>query len=241
MNSKGHHDPKRRSVLRFEQAQLPTAAGSTKTTCAATMALYGGDLALVLGYDSEQITVFANSCLGLVSPLQGKVSVTGLDWSQMDGRKKNLLRSRIGRLSRSGNWLEQLTVLDNMVLPRAHHTRQPLTRLHAQAAATARALGLPGAPTALPAVCRQEDLQRAACAQAFLGTPVLVVLEEPVSGHQQTGFFGALLNLMRQARDRGAAIIWLTNNKDLWDNPTLPASKRYRLLQHELIETDHRT
>ena len=86
---------------------------------------------------------------------------------------------QIGILARG---TRNLSLLDNVVLRQLHHTHRPFAELRDEAAQLAVRFGLPGFPTGHPQDCLPEDLQRAACAGAFLGSPVLLLLEEPTFG-----------------------------------------------------------
>ena len=71
--------------------------------------------------------------------------------------------------------------------------------------------------------------------RAFLGQPFLVLLEE-----QSTGCFKEmmpnLIDAIRQARNRGAAVMWFTADKFIWRDKSIPATRRYRLAGRKLME-----
>jgi phospholipid/cholesterol/gamma-HCH transport system ATP-binding protein len=99
----------------------------------------------------------------------------------------------------------------------------------------AEKFGLPGMPLGHPNDSLPVDLQRAACVRAFLGQPVLILLEE-----QNPGCFKEimpdLINAIREARNRGAAVLWLTSDKFIWRDESIPATRRYRLAGRKLME-----
>jgi len=41
---------------------------------------------------------------------------------------------------------------------------------------------------------------------------------------------------MREARDDGAAVVWITVDHALWQDGSIPATRRYRWLGRTLIE-----
>jgi phospholipid/cholesterol/gamma-HCH transport system ATP-binding protein len=87
----------------------------------------------------------------------------------------------------------------------------------------------------MPGDLTAADLQRAACVRAFLGRPLLILLEEPTAGIF-VEIISALMHAVRDARDRGAAVIWLTQKGLIWHDQTLPATQRYRLIAGKLME-----
>lgn len=121
-----------------------------------------------------------------------------------------------------------------MVLRQLHHTRRPFAELRDEAAQLATRFGLPGLPTGHPRDCMPEDLQRAACAGAFLGNPVLLLLEEPTFG-VYPDLLVPLIHAIRRARSRGSAVLWLTAAADIWNDPSLPTTSRYLLVGRQFM------
>jgi phospholipid/cholesterol/gamma-HCH transport system ATP-binding protein len=159
---------------------------------------------------------------GIIQPTSGAVNFLGRNWPELPPDQANALRGRIGRVFKTGNWVNHLSLMENILLPQRHHTRRSTRQL------CEVPLGLPGDLTA-------ADLQRAACVRAFMGRPSLILLEEPT-----TGIFleiiSALMNAVREARERGAAVLWLTRKHLIWSDQTLPATQRYQLVAGKLME-----
>ena len=99
----------------------------------------------------------------------------------------------------------------------------------------AEQFGLPGLPSGLPDDVIRADHQRAACIRAFLGQPALILLEEPTYGVYPE-ILPPLINAIRKACDRGSGVIWLTLADQVWNDPLLPATRRYRLTARKLME-----
>ena len=127
------------------------------------------------------------------------------------------------------------TLLENILLPQLHHTRRKIAELRNEAVQLAEHFGLPGLPSGWPDDVMRADHQRAACIRAFLGQPSLVVLEEPTFGVYPE-ILPPLVNAIRRACDRGCGVIWLTREDQVWNDPLLPATRRYRLTARKLME-----
>ncbi len=132
------------------------------------------------------------------------------------------LRGRIGRVfdavgvgALGNGWVSHLDVDENVMLAQRHHTRRPSSEIEAEAAKLARMFGLPGLPRGRPAQARIPDLQRAACVRAFIGTPDLILLERPEQGVYPE-IMPPLINAVRSARARGAAVVWLNDHPAVW-------------------------
>jgi phospholipid/cholesterol/gamma-HCH transport system ATP-binding protein len=80
---------------------------------------------------------------------------------------------------------------------------------------------------------RRQDLRKAACVRALLGTPVLILLENPTYG-AYADLIAPLLNTVRGARNRGAAVVWTTLELEVWNNPGLRATQRGKMVGSQL-------
>jgi phospholipid/cholesterol/gamma-HCH transport system ATP-binding protein len=225
----------RRSVLRFEKVKLVTEQDGGAETIDFEMNLFGGDLILINLERPRFGSVFADACCGLSQTVAGRIIFLGKDWSALPATTANALRGRIGRVFLAGNWLNRLSLLENILLPQLHHTRRELAELRDEALRLAEHFGLPGLPTGLPDEAMRADQQRAACIRAFLGRPSLILLEEPTFGVYPE-MLPPLIRAIRNACDRGGGVIWLTLEDQVWNNPLLPATHRYRLTARQLME-----
>ncbi|MFO1127414.1 MAG: ATP-binding cassette domain-containing protein [Rhodospirillales bacterium] len=196
---------------------------------ALTLAVPARSLLMIQVTDWRQAATLIDLATGRAKPRSGTVRFLGRDWATLPPIQAEAMRGRIGYVLRDGNWLDSLTVFDNILLPRRYHTRRPLAELEDDAVDLATRLGLPGVPLGFPAEVGVEDLQRAACIRAFLGRPALVILEEPTRSLAADVFLEPLVNVIRLARDREAAVFWFTQNPAIWGDPSLPATGRYRL------------
>ena len=226
---------KQRVVLRFEDTVLMTENYGVAESDKLNLSVCSGDLVLMRLARLEQTSTFADACAGINRPATGAVYFLGRNWPELPPDQANALRGRIGRVFRTGNWINHLALIENILICQLHHTRRSARQLRDEAAVLAAQFGLPGVPLGLPGNSTAADLQRAACVRAFLGRPSLILLEEPTSGIYLE-IISAFMNAVRQARERGAAVIWLTRKNLIWNDQTLPATQRYRLAAGKLME-----
>jgi phospholipid/cholesterol/gamma-HCH transport system ATP-binding protein len=224
-----------RSILRFENVKLVTKQGGGGETIDIKMNLFGGDLALINLERPRFGSMLADACCGLHPAAEGSIFFLGKDWSALPSDTANALRGRIGRVFVFGNWINRLTLLENILLPQLHHTRRKYADLRDEALHLAGHFGLPGLPAGLPDDVMRADHQRAACIRAFLGQPSLILLEEPTFGVYPE-LLPPLINAIRKACDRGCGVIWLTLEDQVWNDSMLPATHRYRLTARKLME-----
>ncbi len=226
---------RQRTVLRIENTVLARDSYTGGEFEELNINVFAGDLLLIRLARFVQASVFGDACAGIVQPLRGTVYFLGRNWESLSPDRANALRGRIGRVFTKGNWLNHLSLLENILLPQLYHTRRSTENIRDEAAELGERFGLPGVPLRLPVDCIEADLRRAACVRAFLGRPILVLLEEPTTG-VVSELVSALIHAIRDARDRGAAVIWLTREDTVWNDSSIPATGRYRLTGRKLIE-----
>jgi len=226
---------KQRVIIRFDDTIFTDTIGVVAKSDEVNLTVCGGDLVLIRLARLEQTAAFADACAGIIKPRSGSVSFLGRNWHDLPPDQANALRGRIGRVFKTGNWINHLSLLDNMLLPQRHHTRRSTRQLCDEVGKLADQFGLPGIPLGLPGDLTAAELQRAVCVRAFMGQPSLILLEEPTSGIFLE-VISALMGAVRDARDRGAAVIWLTRKGLIWNDHTLPVTQRYRLVAEKLME-----
>jgi phospholipid/cholesterol/gamma-HCH transport system ATP-binding protein len=226
---------KQRIVLRFVDTVLTTDRYSRSVLDELNLEVFGGDLLLFRLARSEQTSAFADACAGIMQPLRGTVYCLGKNWQELRPDLANALRGRIGRVFTSANWINHLSLIENILLPQLYHTHRSSSHIRDEAGQLAERFGLPGIPLGLPGEFTPADLQRAACVRAFLGQPILILLQEPTIG-LASEILSPLIQAIRDARDRGAAVIWLTRESAIWDDASIPANHRYRLVARKMME-----
>jgi phospholipid/cholesterol/gamma-HCH transport system ATP-binding protein len=222
-----------RSVLEVDGVWLPLP-DQEEVGVTADVALRSGDLVVVQPGDEQHEQQLVDVACGLVRPARGTVRFLGRAWSEIRSDQANALRGRIGNVLRRGAWIPHLTLLDNLLLPQLHHTRRPYAQIRTEAARWAAWFGLTGVPLARPDELPPAILRRAACIRAFLGAPSMIIVESSPEGLGD-GLLGPLINAMRIMRDRGGAVLWFVQDNDLYEDRSLPATARLRLLDEALV------
>jgi phospholipid/cholesterol/gamma-HCH transport system ATP-binding protein len=226
---------KQRVIIRFDDTIFASTTPGAAASGELSLNICSGELFLVRLARQEQTATFADACAGIIQPISGRIFFLGRNWPELPPDQANALRGRIGRVFRTANWIQHLSLMENILLSQLHHTRSSVSGLRDEAGTLAQQFGLPGLPLGLPGDFTTADRRRAACVRAFLGRPLLILLEEPTSGIY-TEIIPALMAAVRKARERGAAVIWLTQKSLIWHDQTLPVTQRYRLVAGKLME-----
>lgn len=186
------------------------------------LALRAGDTVVVHVLSREEgLPPLCDLAAGTLAPTQGTVRFMGEDWCATGPFRQSVLRGRIGRVFGGQAWVSNLSMTENVLLPQRHHTRRPEYDLAGDADALARAFGLSGMPTVRPEGVRPHDLMRWQWVRAFLGSPRLLLLEEPEAGVWEEHRPLLRERARRQAQE-GCAVLWVTQDAGAWRDAASP-------------------
>jgi phospholipid/cholesterol/gamma-HCH transport system ATP-binding protein len=228
------HDP----ILEFADVTIAAAPlGCAGMRCVNARFL-PGTLTLIRAEEGSEQVPIAGMAEGLVPLEKGRVLFMGEDWTAMPPERALQRRARIGRVFDGCGWISNLSVEENVALSQRHHTRRPDAQILAEAGALARAFGLSDAPKIRPALVPHQDLRRAEWVRAFLGSPLLILLEYPMRG-VSPGHLPRLIAAVREAIARKAAVLWLTDSDRVERHAGLPPAARYAMQGATLAEMDN--
>jgi len=196
-------------ILSFEQVTVEMTPPYEMGVRQVDLALAAGELVVVFVGEGFNMPPLADAAEGLCLPDTGTVAFMGKDWRRMGAHEAAEAGGRSGRVFVGRGWVSKLDMEENVTLPQRHHTRRPEAEILAEADALARQFGLPEVPRARPALLKRADLRRAEWVRAFLGEPALIVLEHPMRD-VYVECLGSLVAAQRAARDRGAAVLWIS-------------------------------
>lgn len=220
-------------ILKFNEVTTEASAIFEAGLWSISFQLNPGDLFLLLLEREHEHLPLADAAEGLVAPEQGTVTFLGDDWQKMSADSAAAQRGKIGRVFEDEGWVSDLDVDENIMLAQKHHTQRSQDEILDEALKFARMFGLPGLPRGRPASVRRLDLRKAACIGAFLGQPVLIILERPAHG-VYADLMAPLVNAVQSARKRGGAVLWTTSDLPIWNNPGLRATTRAKMFGSQM-------
>ncbi|NHN84353.1 ABC transporter ATP-binding protein [Acetobacter musti] len=196
--------------------------------------LMPGECMIVETRDMLRATMFADLCSGLLPLNNGTVKVCGLDWATLDNRRSNALRGRIGRITRRASWTSLFGTHVELMLRELHHTTRSIEEITSETLRLSEHFGLPGIPVDAARYLSFTDQARANCVRAFLGSPDLLLLEDPLDGGM-VDLSVPFLESLTAARDRGAAALWFVRDASTWQPYRETVSAQWRLADDGLI------
>ena len=169
-------------------------------------------LTAVSGHSGSGKSTLLNMLAGILTPTVGIVRIDGTDlYSLGDEERSRLRNERIGLVPQGHTALRALTVLDNVLLPAVLYNRDEAPAERARE--LLGRVGLGDLAEAAPTELSGGELRRMAIARALLMDPAIVLADEPTAGLDHANAT-AVLTLLRDAADRGAAVLVVSHEAE---------------------------
>lgn len=179
-----------------------------------------GEKLFLLGSSGSGKSTLLSLICGISQPQSGAVFVDGTDLSKMTGAKRDRFRAdTIGVIFQMFNLLPYTSPLENVLLPLAFSTtrRQAVSDPKSEALRLTRALGLDDdlVTRARAAELSIGQQQRIAAARALIGSPNLIVADEPTSSLDADAQSAFVDLLMEQVDEAGATLLMVSHDARL--------------------------
>ncbi len=217
------------NILQLDNVTVDETHGYDVGLRDACLSINKSELVLVLLERPFFNIPLADIASGILLADAGKASYCGRDWRYTLATRAEMQRGQIGRIFDGTSWVSNLDVDENILLPQRHHCSITDAQLRTDAERIAKSFGLEGLPAVRPSMTSPQELRRCACVRAFLGDPKVLLLERPEHGLYPALMAPLLLNI-HTARERGGAVLWMTNLTEVFDNPELKPTARYRMV-----------
>jgi putative ABC transport system ATP-binding protein len=189
-------------------------AGAQAALDDVSLAIAAGNLTAVMGPSGSGKSTLLNIIAGLDRPTGGTVRVNGVELNRLnEAALAKYRRTQIGLIFQFFNLLNNLTVLENVLIP-AQLNRMNGREARRRAFELLEPLGIAEQAPMQPARLSGGQRQRVAIARALINRPALVLADEPTgaldrrSGEQ-------VLDLFRDLRASGQTIVLVTHDQRL--------------------------
>ena len=184
---------------------FPAAGGDVVAVADASFVIRTGDRIALLGPSGSGKSTLLHLIAGLDRPTDGTIG-----WPAFGTR--DLLRPKRVRVAFQGpSLLPQLTVVENVALPLLLAGTDETEALEASLRSLGD-LGMSDVAQKLPSELSGGQLQRAGIARAFVGTPGLVLADEPTGQQDRAGGTAVLEAMFARVLRVGAALIVATHD-----------------------------
>jgi macrolide transport system ATP-binding/permease protein len=164
-------------------------------------------------------------------PTSGGYKLDGIDTGKLSDNQRAGLRSqRIGFVFQSFQLLPYRSVLENVMLAEVYRNQSSQGRRERAMAAVDR-VGLRHRADFLPGKLSGGEKQRVAIARALVGSPSLLLCDEP-TGNLDSKSSADILDLFEQLNDEGLTLVVVTHD----ENVAMRAGRRVHMVDGRIID-----
>lgn len=161
----------------------------------------------------------------------GTYAFDGIDVASLsDGQRAGLRSREIGFVFQSFHLLAHRTVLENVMMAELYRNSSPHGREQRAQQALAK-VGLEHRSEFLPTRLSGGERQRSAIARALMGSPKVLLCDEP-TGNLDTATSAALLDILEGLNTDGVTVILITHEPDV----AARASRQARIVDGVLVD-----
>ncbi|HEY9634550.1 MAG TPA: cell division ATP-binding protein FtsE [Coleofasciculaceae cyanobacterium] len=192
----------------------------TKTYPNGSQGLFGvsldvkqGDFLFITGPSGAGKTTLLKLLYGAERPSSGEVIVDQLNVGQLRGDRLSLLRRRIGVVFQDYKLIPSRTVSENIafVLWAQGFTRKEIER---RLTPTLKLVGLQNKANCFPEQLSGGEQQRVSLARAIVGTPPVLLADEP-TGNLDPDNSRQVLHILQKLNAMGATVVVTTHDEQL--------------------------
>ena len=194
------------------------------------LTLERGDWLAITGPSGSGKSTLLNVIGCLDRPTSGTYLFEGIDTTELSEDERAGLRSqRIGFVFQSFHLLPYRTVLENVMLAEVYRKGSQRGRRERAMAAIER-VGLAHRAHFLPSRLSGGERQRVAIARAIMGSPSLLLCDEP-TGNLDSKITESILDLFEQLNNDGLTLVIVTHD----ENVSSRASRRVHMVDGRLV------
>jgi len=177
-----------------------------------TLAIACGEVVAVMGPSGSGKTTLLHLVAGLDDPDRGRVCITGVDWTTLEGDTRATFRRRtIGFIPQGYALLPQATAAENVEVPLLLDGVDQDSRIKRVAEALQR-VGMTDHGAKIPDQLSGGEQQRVAIARAVINRPALILADEPTASLDSVTAATVIELLLACASEKGAGILLATHD-----------------------------
>ena len=188
-------------------------ANGTPALIDINLALNKGDFLFITGPSGAGKSTLLKLLYGQEKATEGSVYINGQEITQLHGNRLALLRRRIGVVFQDYKLIPSRTVAENVafVLHAQGYSRKEINR---RLPVTLKMVGLQDKAERFPSQLSGGEQQRASIARAVVGTPPLLLADEP-TGNLDGDNARQVINILRKLNGIGITVVVTTHDEHM--------------------------
>ena len=171
-----------------------------------TLTVPDGETLVLFGPSGAGKTVLLRLVAGVIDPDEGRIVIGGQDMTDVDAEFRGL-----GMAFQNFALFPHMTAFDNIASP-LEARRSSASAIRAGVESVARLLKIDHVLSHKPRALSNGQKQRTALARALVGSPPLLLLDDPLRNVDAKLRFEMRLELPRLLADRGATVVYVTQD-----------------------------
>jgi putative ABC transport system ATP-binding protein len=202
------------ALIQLTEVTKRYAAGGVPALNRISLQVTAGEAVAVMGPSGSGKSTLLNLIAGLDKPSDGTVTVAGQRIDTLsETRLARYRRIQVGMIFQFFNLLDDLTVLDNVLLP-AQLAGTPRRKARARAGELLEQLGIDRYRDTYPGRLSGGERQRVAIARALINDPAVLLADEP-TGAVDTTTGQEIGQLLLDLNAGGQTLVLVTHSPDL--------------------------
>jgi putative ABC transport system ATP-binding protein len=182
------------------------------------LVLGAGEVAACIGPSGCGKTTLLHVVAGVLAAGRGTVRVLGAEVSAMSDAERRAFRlGRLGMVFQEFELLEHMTALDNILLGAIIRAGRATPGEREAAERLAAEVGIGHVLARTPARLSQGERQRVGICRAMVGSPGLILCDEPTGNLDPAATVATLELILTRARASGAGVLMVTHNHQVLD------------------------
>jgi cell division transport system ATP-binding protein len=177
------------------------------------LAMKKGDFLFITGPSGAGKSTLLKMLYGQEKPTTGSIHINGQDIGHLRGNRLAMLRRRIGVVYQDYKLIPMRTVAENVafVLHAQGFSRKEINR---RLPVTLKMVGLQDKADRFPSQLSGGEQQRASIARAVVGTPPLLLADEP-TGNLDSDNARQVINILRKLNSIGITVVVTTHDEEM--------------------------
>jgi putative ABC transport system ATP-binding protein len=206
------------SLVRLTNVEFQYDSAKEKTLDIPKLEISRGEKVFLFGPSGSGKSTFLEILAGVLTPQSGQVEILGKNLATMKSHERDLFRAgHLGYVFQSFNLIPYLSVEENILLPLSLSAvrRDRIQNAEAEVTHLCEALGIAAFRARRVTELSVGQQQRVAVARALLGSPELILADEPTSSLDFDHREKFIQLLFRVCEEKGTTVLFVSHDRGL--------------------------